>query len=692
MSALLSHPNYRADIDGLRAIAVMAVVAFHAFPSWMGGGFIGVDIFFVISGFLISTIIFENLDKGTFRFSEFYARRIKRIFPALSTVLVACLLFGWFSLLPDELHQLGKHVTAGAGFVSNFVLWAESGYFDNSAEMKPLLHLWSLGIEEQFYIFWPFLIWLAWRSRMNVYGVIGLLGLGSFVCNIATVYHDPVAAFYSPLTRFWELLCGAVLARYALDSTNAVSHGSLISSKQKKFFTFSLDRRFQFLKSDVLACTGSFLLILGFTVINKELSFPGHVALLPVLGTFLLIAAGPRAWINRSVLSNKILVWIGLISFPLYLWHWPILSFGRIIYFDAPPLKFKVAAVVASFILAWLTMTYIEKPCRFRGGNALRTARWLFVVLMSLAAVGGLFLLSDFSTTHSIDKLSVKRKGEHAIGSSLAWYQGKEDWLFLGNAHDHTVAKLKLATIPSETKVNEVKNQFSKLADQAARHGVKTVLIVGPNKSSIYPEYLPEGLHPSAKRYSSFFFEGLRELQNLVLYDPTNDLLAAKASNGLLYWKTDTHWNDKGAYLTYVGFSKLLGLPYPLVDFKPGAPHRGDLIDISKLKNFPVDGLDSWDGVWNIKPVWNESVVTSQQKTSFGDASLVTNDSPLSHQNVWVLGDSFTWALKPYFNASFGQVRYLGYSAKQLAVLAEELDKAHKKPDLVVIVRVERSF
>lgn len=160
MTAHLSHPKYRPDIDGLRAIAILSVVVFHAFPSWIKGGFIGVDVFFVISGFLISTIIFENLDKGTFSLTEFYARRIKRIFPALILVLVACFAFGWFALLADEYQQLGKHIAGGAAFISNFVLWDESGYFDNAADTKPLLHLWSLGVEEQFYIIWP-LLWLC---------------------------------------------------------------------------------------------------------------------------------------------------------------------------------------------------------------------------------------------------------------------------------------------------------------------------------------------------------------------------------------------------------------------------------------------------------------------------------------------------------------------------------------------------
>jgi hypothetical protein len=151
----LTHPKYRADIDGLRAVAVLAVVGFHAFPNLVKGGLVGVDIFFVISGFLISTIIFDSLERNSFSFLEFYSRRIRRIFPALLLVLIASFSFGWFTLLADEYKQLGKHIAAGAGFVSNFVFWNESGYFDNTADTKPLLHLWSLGIEEQFYIVWP---------------------------------------------------------------------------------------------------------------------------------------------------------------------------------------------------------------------------------------------------------------------------------------------------------------------------------------------------------------------------------------------------------------------------------------------------------------------------------------------------------------------------------------------------------
>ena len=168
-SSALSLPKYRSDIDGLRGVAVLSVVAFHAFPSWLKGGFIGVDIFFVISGFLISTIIFENLNKKKFSFSNFYARRIRRIFPALLLVLFFFLILGWFIFLADEYKQISKHTMAGIGFVSNFILWSESGYFENDSDRNPLLHLWSLGIEEQFYLCWPFFCWFFLKINFSVF-------------------------------------------------------------------------------------------------------------------------------------------------------------------------------------------------------------------------------------------------------------------------------------------------------------------------------------------------------------------------------------------------------------------------------------------------------------------------------------------------------------------------------------------
>ena len=381
--AHLSHPKYRPDIDGLRAIAVLSVVAFHAFPSLVRGGFIGVDVFFVISGYLISTIIFENLDKGTFSFSEFYSRRIRRIFPALLLVLIACFAFGWFALLADEYKQLGKHIAAGAGFLSNFILWNEAGYFDNSAETKPLLHLWSLGIEEQFYIVWPLLLWFAWKRKFNLLTITVVVAVATFILNLKGVKQDMVATFYSPQTRFWELLSGSLLAWFTLYKKETFTG---IKSKIDVWLSrivYSEKREGDGkILANALSFVGLFLLLYGFWRINKDLSFPGKWALVPVLGAVLIITAGFKAWVNRTILSNKVAVWFGLISFPLYLWHWPILTFARIVEGEVPSRNIRIAAVVLSIALAWLTYKLVERPLRFGNYNKLKVT--VLVILMTI--------------------------------------------------------------------------------------------------------------------------------------------------------------------------------------------------------------------------------------------------------------------------------------------------------------------
>ena len=688
----LSHPKYRPDINGLRAIAVLSVVVFHAFPDWMKGGFIGVDVFFVISGFLISTIIFEGLDKGTFSFVEFYTRRVRRIFPSLIVVMLSCLIFGWFVLVPNELKQLGRHVAAGASFISNFALWSEAGYFDNNADTKPLLHLWSLGIEEQFYMFWPLFLWLAWKRKFNLLAVTLFVAIVSFAANIQGVKEDPVGTFYSPLTRIWELLCGAALAWFSLGNRPiAANINNGWATLLLRFFGTDERENIAKITTNLLSILGLCLLVYGFWQIDKEYSFPGNWALVPVFATILVISAGPTAWINHKILSNRIIEWFGLISFPLYLWHWPILSFGRIIYFEVPSAKFRLIAISVSILLAWLTVELVEKPFRF--GNR---KRGLKVAVLSgsifMIAVFGLLLNeADLSQSHKYEKLAIKRKSEHAIGSSLTWYRGKDDWLFLGNAYDNTVAKLKLANAPTDRQIESVKEAFFKVANTGFQYNTKVVLFLGPDKSSIYPEYLPDELVPSNTKYSSYFLNQLKEVPNLNIYDPTDDLLRLKKSEGFLYWMTDTHWNSKGAFLAYSGFLKLFNLPVPEVKFQQGSTHIGDLINISKVKNFPLHAEDNWDVFWKDKPIWKEEI-QNEQKTAFGSASIVTNENWLSNKHVWVVGDSFAGGLKQYFNATFKEVRYVGHWAQKLNDLPSELVRADKKPDMIIIVRVERSF
>lgn len=381
----LSHPKYRPDIDGLRALAVIAVIAYHAFPDLIRGGFIGVDIFFVISGYLISLILFKNLDGSTFSFYEFYARRVRRIFPALLVVLISCYVFGWFALLADEFKQLGKHIISGATFVSNFILWNEAGYFDNSADSKPLLHLWSLGIEEQFYIVWPILLWLAWKRSFNLLTITFVIAIISFALNLDGVKQNPLATFYSPLTRVWELLAGSVLAWLTLFKTRYFSE---IKSKINRGIiaaVYSDERKVdEMLFPNMLSFAGFFLLIYGIWRINRELSFPGGWALVPVFGTLMIIAAGPSAWANRLFFSNRLAVWVGLISYPLYLWHWPLLSFARIIESGSPAPKIKLMVIALAFLFSWLTYILIELPVRKSWHGKTR----MTILVVSMMVVG----------------------------------------------------------------------------------------------------------------------------------------------------------------------------------------------------------------------------------------------------------------------------------------------------------------
>ena len=382
--AQLPHLQYRPDVDGLRAVSILLVIIFHAFPNLIVGGFIGVDIFFVISGFLISTILFKSFASNSFSFSVFYARRTRRIFPALLIVLSSCFVIGWFTLLGEEFKQLSKHVTGGAFFISNIQFWREVGYFDTLAETKPMLHLWSLGIEEQLYIFWPLFLWFAHKRGFNLFWTTLGLTLASFLLNIWTVQVNVTAAFYSPFTRFWELLSGAVLAWHTMH------HSTILVSLQKKFEHHSglFARAVKSISAEAFSNTQS---ILGFTlivagsyIVSKHIAFPGAWALLPVMGAVLIISAGPKAWLNRIFLSNKLMVWLGLISFPLYLWHWPLLTFPRIIVGQEPSVAVRLIAVALAVLLAWLTYLFLEKRVRFYEEGKIKT-RTLVLLMLAVA-------------------------------------------------------------------------------------------------------------------------------------------------------------------------------------------------------------------------------------------------------------------------------------------------------------------
>ena len=402
----LQFPNepfgYRPDIDGLRAVAVLTVLGFHFTPGLIQGGFVGVDIFFVISGYLITNVLLLSLSDGNFSIADFYGRRVRRLFPALIAIFAASYLLGWFTLYSDEYKYLGKHMLAGAAFLSNFTLLNEGGYFDQAAEAKPLLHLWSLGIEEQFYIFWPLILWYANKRQLNLFVIALSIAAVSFYLSIATLREHPLAAFYSPATRAWELLSGALLAYSGRNSSPAepiktnISHSFI-------WLTIALNNieaKVGSITPNVQAMAGTLLVGCALIFTSKANVFPGWWAVLPVAGATLLISAGRSAWVNKVVLSNPTLVWFGMISYPLYLWHWPILYFARIIFGDELTRPVRLAAIILSVNLGWLTYRFIEKPIRLSRNRRANTSI-ISLGLVTVACIGAItFHLEGFTSRY----------------------------------------------------------------------------------------------------------------------------------------------------------------------------------------------------------------------------------------------------------------------------------------------------
>jgi len=299
--------KYNPSLDGVRGIAILGVLLFHIWPEYFHYGYLGVDLFFVLSGYLITNIIYTKLNKNSFSFKEFYRNRIRRIFPAVIIVLLFTLIIGYLFLFPSELKDLGHHIKSSAFFYENFRLINEVGYWDKAAQLKPLLHFWSLSVEEQFYIFWPFIIYLIYKFRLNL--LYSLLIL--FIISILVRFFLDIDTFYHSLARFWELILGGLL--YA------------ISSKY-----------------------------------NYEISK------------------------NNIILSNKFLVFLGLISFPLYLWHYVIISYMYIFGLDVQ--KYGVIIIIVSIVLSYLIYRYIE--LYFRKQNSYKIACGLFITLFLIGVIG----------------------------------------------------------------------------------------------------------------------------------------------------------------------------------------------------------------------------------------------------------------------------------------------------------------
>lgn len=363
--------EYRPDIDGLRAIAVLMVLAVHASPASLPNGYVGVDLFFVISGYLITSILRREIVQGQFSIRDFYVRRINRIFPALFLVLLVCLVAGPALMYAGEYQQTGKAALFSVLFLANAHFYWESGYWDMASKLKPLLHLWSLGVEEQFYLLWPVLLLWAHRTRRSVVNVALVVVFASLVVNLVLTSKNQAAGFYLPFGRLWELAAGGCVACIAWLRAPAAEHG--VESPDGRAFR------------NILGWAGIGLLVATQLSFMESDAFPGFYVVPVVLAAAMLILAGPQASFNRRVLSHPVAVYIGRISYPLYLWHWPLLVSVRLLGDGQWSSSHRNLAVLASVLLAMLTYHAMEKPL------ATRVARKnvLAMVLLGLMAVTG---------------------------------------------------------------------------------------------------------------------------------------------------------------------------------------------------------------------------------------------------------------------------------------------------------------
>lgn len=379
--------NYRPEIDGLRALAVVPVIFFHAGFQGFSGGFVGVDVFFVISGYLITSIIIKELDRDSFSLIEFYERRSRRILPALFFVLIACLPFAWLWLRPADMIEFGQSLVAVATFMSNVFFWIDSDYFATASELKPLLHTWSLAVEEQYYIVFPLIMMALWLTakRKAIVGLV-VIAIASFVLSEHLSQSAPSTNFYLLPSRAWELLLGSFTA----------------------FYLYHRSHSENLLINQVLSISSVLLIVASIVLFSKETPFPGRFALVPTLGTCLIILCTTPGTLIYRVLSNRALVFIGLVSYSAYLWHQPLFAFARHRLYGELPVVHALVLCVVTFLLAYISWRWVEKPFRDKRKTS-RTQIFTFslIGLFATAAIGLAIHYSDGFPNRKIAHIEV---------------------------------------------------------------------------------------------------------------------------------------------------------------------------------------------------------------------------------------------------------------------------------------------
>ncbi|WP_428240635.1 acyltransferase family protein [Gynuella sp.] len=432
--------KYRAEIDGLRALAVVPVILFHAGFELFGGGFVGVDVFFVISGYLITTILVDDIEKKRFSIINFYERRARRILPALFFVMLVCIPFAWAWMLPSQMIDFSKSFVAVSLFVSNILFWRQSGYFDAAAEEKPLLHTWSLAVEEQYYVLFPIFLFLAWRfGKHRVFWMIAGLAAISLAISEWGWRNQSTANFYLAPTRAWELFAGSLAA--------------FVVQKQGVQ------------ENNILSFVGLAAIVFSIFFYDKQIPFPSVYSLVPVVGVVLLVLfAGKGTWAAK-ILSTRLCVGIGLISYSAYLWHQPLLAFARIKLIDEPGMALMGALSALSLVLAVLTWRFVEQPFRKKeqfnrqkifSMSLVGITGFVFFGVIGIQTIGFAEQRYDKHFLALNDRLFLRSSRNQVLGND----EIKPNWILLGDSHADAL--------------QDGFSEILKLNDQAALIGTET--------------------------------------------------------------------------------------------------------------------------------------------------------------------------------------------------------------------------
>ncbi|OCL85625.1 acyltransferase family protein [Arcobacter porcinus] len=450
--------KYNPSIDGLRGIAISLVLIFHIWPEYFSFGYVGVDIFFVLSGYLITQIIYTKLESNSFSLKEFYRNRIRRIFPALIVVLVTTLLIGYLFMFPSELKQLGQHIKSSAFFYENFRLIGEVGYWDESATLKPLLHFWSLAIEEQFYIFWPLILILLYKVRLNIVLTLTILFLILFTVPLIA----EIDKFYHTLSRAWELALGGLVF--------------IISYKHKNIFDLLN-------KYKIFIYLGFFISI---AISYNNTSFSTMKTFIIVFFSALLILSLSHDK-SKTIFSNSILVFIGLISFPLYLWHYVIISYTHIFGLEID-MNIGIFLIFISVFLSYLTYRYIEIYARAKISYIF--ALGLFIIVLALGILGnyvskkdGLQNRTHLKSNENFEKQFIRTPAQNDLGVSLLTkvleYKPTND--YIKSTSDDMTKKYVLVMGDSHAHTS-----YHGFSEQFKKYGYETILL----SNSSCPPYL----------------------------------------------------------------------------------------------------------------------------------------------------------------------------------------------------------